>query len=113
VKEVPRPERDLLTLDEEQALSGEDEEALLVPLAVIEAHRLAGQEPVEIDPDLAERPLAFEVAIHAQWAPVTPPAPARVEDEPAFAVGRKPEPRLAQPSLAHGACQGPGSRVTG
>src|SRR5512142_2752438 len=55
VNEVPRPQGNLLILDEEKALAGEDEEALLVPLPVIEAHRLAGQEPVEIDPDLAER----------------------------------------------------------
>ena len=85
----------------------------VVPLPVIEAQRLPGQKAVEIDPDLAKRPLALEVAIHAQRAPVTPPAFARVDDEPAFAVGRQPEPRLAQPSLGHGACQGPGSRVTG
>lgn len=42
VEEVPRRQEPLLALDEQQALAGEHQEALLVPFAVIEAQRLSG-----------------------------------------------------------------------
>src|SRR6478672_13136741 len=63
VEEVPGPQRNLLTFDEQEALAHQHEEALLVPLPVVEAHRLAGQEPVDVDPELPEWPLALEVAV--------------------------------------------------
>ena len=113
VEEVPRPKRDLLAFDEQQALTLEYEKALVVPLPVIEAHRLSRQEPVEVDPDLTEWSLALEVAVRAKRAPVAPAALACVEDEPAVAVGSEPEPCLPERSLGHGARHAPGSRVTG
>jgi len=48
VDEVPRAQRPLLTLDEEEALAVEDEEVLLKRLAVVEAVGLARVEDADV-----------------------------------------------------------------
>ena len=53
VHEVPGAQLPLLALDEQQALAGEHEEALLRPLAVVEAERLARLEHVQVQPRAA------------------------------------------------------------
>jgi hypothetical protein len=87
VEEVPRLQLALLSFDEEQAGAGEHQEAFLRVLAVVEAHRLTGLEDVEVDPELPKRPLALEVAVEPERPGVVPPALARVDHEPAVAVG--------------------------
>src|SRR5439155_7674523 len=62
VHEVPRTERPLLALDDQQRLAREDEEVLLVGLPVVHRQRLAGREPGQLDPDLRELGLALEDA---------------------------------------------------
>ena len=99
MEEVPCLERPLFTLHDEETLAGEHEKALLLVLAVVHRHRLAGREDVEIDAELLEGAFALEVAGNAERSVVGPPGVARVQDEPAFAVRdeavlRAPEPRL-------------------
>ena len=52
MEEVPDAQEALLSLDDQQALAAEDEEVLLVGLAVVHRARLAGLEHVEPDPEL-------------------------------------------------------------
>src|SRR5919201_2813832 len=54
VDEVPSPERTLLSLDQEQALAGEDEEVLLARLGVVEPARLARLEHGQREADARE-----------------------------------------------------------
>src|SRR4029450_1325423 len=86
VEEVLCPQRPLLPFDEQQALAGEDEEALLGALAVVEADRLPGPEDADVDPQLAEGALPLEVAVTAEVTGVAPATVARVQHEPAVAV---------------------------
>ena len=69
VEEVPRAERPFPALDEQEALAREHEEALLGPLPVVEADRLARLQDTDVDPELAEGALALEVADSARNAP--------------------------------------------
>ena len=55
VHEVPRLERPLLALDQEQALAREDEKVLLVRLTVIPPARLSGLEYRQGEADVGER----------------------------------------------------------
>src|SRR6188474_3239400 len=55
VHEVPRLERPLLALDQEQALAREDEKVLLVRLTVIPPARLPGLEYRQGEADVGER----------------------------------------------------------
>src|ERR1051325_9575433 len=84
---------------EQQAFAGEHEEVFLLVLAVVHAHRLTGLEDVQVDPELVEPLLALEVAEAAQVPRIPPAALARVDDEPALAVGREAELRLAERDL--------------
>jgi hypothetical protein len=54
VKEIPLPQRTLLTLDDQQRLAGEHEEVLLIVLEVVHRHRLTRPEASKIDPELPE-----------------------------------------------------------
>src|SRR5262249_6488306 len=74
VDEIPGPQRALLAFDEQQALAGEDQKAFLRALAMVEPERLAGLEDVDVDPELAEGPLALEVAVEAEAPGVEPAA---------------------------------------
>ena len=68
-KKSHAPEPALLLLDDQQALAGDDEEALLRVLAVIHPHRLARCEDADVETELREPPLAFEVADRSRAAP--------------------------------------------
>src|SRR6478672_3847447 len=57
VDEVPRLQAPLLALDEEETLALEDEEVLLVRLAVVHATRLTGLQDGERVADLLELPV--------------------------------------------------------
>src|SRR5207302_2550357 len=83
VEEVPRFERPLLALDEEQALARQHQEPFLVVLAVIQPERLAGLEDVQVDAELLERSLSLEIAAGSERPVVAPATLAGVEHEPA------------------------------
>ena len=52
--EVPLAQRSLLALDQQQALTRQDEEVLLLVLAVVLAGRLAGGEHADVEPEPGE-----------------------------------------------------------
>jgi hypothetical protein len=89
--EVPLPERPLLTLDEQRALAGENEERLLLVLGVVEAVRLARLQDLNPDPELREHGVrALEDALRAGRALLAvlrrqPHGVAHVHDEPTLA----------------------------
>jgi hypothetical protein len=100
--EVPRLQLAFLVLEDQEAGAGEDEEILFRFLAVIEAQALPRLEDADVDPQLAEGPLALEVAVVAERPRVPPAGLAGVYDEPAVdvcdeAVLRFPEGRLGHP----------------
>jgi hypothetical protein len=83
--EVPGPQAALLALDEQQALAGEDEEVLLLVLAVVHARGLAGREHADVDPEAREALVPLEAGERAE-GPVEPPLRlAGVHDEPPLA----------------------------
>jgi hypothetical protein len=85
--EVPRVERTLLTLDDQQTFAAQDEEILLAWLFVVHRHRHPGRQHVEIDAELLERCVvrSLETAILAELV-VPPLRLSRVDDEPARAL---------------------------
>jgi len=93
VEEGPRPEKALLTLDEQRALPGQHEERLLLILGVVEAVRLAQLQGVESDAELRELELlALEGALRTgRLLPAVlrrqPLGVPHVHDEPAVAGG--------------------------
>ena len=94
------PEPPLLPLDQEQALAREDEEPLLVLLAVVHAARLPGREDGDVEPDLGEAHVALERGVAAEDLVLPPAGLARVDDEPALALrarGRSPSGRALPP----------------
>ena len=83
--EVPGLEAPLLTLDDQQALAGEDEEVLLRILGVIHAVRLPGSKDPDVETHLIEASLlAVEHRVEAELA-LEPAQVASVDDEPALA----------------------------
>src|SRR3712207_8783479 len=60
VDEVPRSQRALLALDDQERLAGEHEEVLLLGLPVVHAQRLARPEHEQVDADLREVPVRSE-----------------------------------------------------
>ena len=80
---VPLLEPPLLALDDQQALAREDEEALLVILAVVHRHRLPRPDDAEIEAELVEVHATLEVAVHTELAAVEPLHVTDVPDEPA------------------------------
>ena len=85
--EIPGPERTFLTFDHEQALTAQDEEALLSRLLVVHRHRHSRRQHVQIDSELFEPRvvLALERAVRTELV-VQPAGIAGVDDEPALAL---------------------------
>jgi hypothetical protein len=91
VEEVPLPETSLLALHDEPALTGQNEERLLVGLGVVEA-RLARLEDGDVESELLELDrsstvLVLEVARRAPAVREPPFGVAHVHDEPALGDG--------------------------
>src|SRR5205085_11784587 len=95
VEEVPRAEPTLLALDEQHALTGENEEVFLRRLGVVQAVRLTGRQHVESDAELPELGSpALERALRARRLTLAvlgrqPLGFAYVHDEPALASRRE------------------------
>ena len=87
VNEVPLSQRALLSFDNRERLTGENQEVLLIRLPVVHRQRLAGSENSEVDPELREVRLALEVGTKATTLEVDPRRLAHVEDEPALPRG--------------------------
>src|SRR5215218_6661482 len=86
VDEVPRSERPLLALDQQQAFAGEDEEFLLVGLTVISPTRLLRLEHRQREADVRERRIvALEDAGGSESRVRHPRGVPHVDDEPALA----------------------------
>ena len=62
MEEVPGSETTLLALDEQPALTGQNEERILIRLGVVDA-ALAGLEDGHIDPELRELDRRFAVLV--------------------------------------------------
>jgi hypothetical protein len=93
VHEVPLAQRSLFSFDDQQRLAGQHEEILLIVLAVVHRHRLAGRENSQVDPELGEVGLAVEPLEFAGVAAalaVDPRRLASVQDEPALAFRDEP-----------------------
>src|SRR3954447_10094665 len=107
MEEVPGSEESLLALDEQPALTGQDEEGLLIRLGVVNA-ALPGLEDGHIDPELREldRRLAVLVGEPTRRAPRLRREPlgvAHVDDKPTIRDGGKPRASVLKPHFAHGA----------
>src|SRR5215211_6490686 len=83
VHEVPLAEGALLTVDEQHAASGQDDEVLLDVLGVVEGAEFPWLEQGDVDPDLREWRVALEVADRGPLVASAPPGLASVDHEPA------------------------------
>src|SRR5438105_10329771 len=98
--EVPGLQRALLALDDQEALAGEDEEVLLVRLAVVSAAGLAGLKDGDRVAELRELHVAaFEDAGRAEGLVGDPGGVADVDDEPALGDGRQSVVQLFEARL--------------
>src|SRR5436190_18556541 len=107
MEEVPGSEESLLALDEQPALTGQNEEGLLIRLGVVNA-ALAGLEDGHIDPELREldRRLAVLVGEPTCSAPRLRREPlgvAHVDDKPTLRDGGKPGASVLKPRFVHAA----------
>jgi hypothetical protein len=107
MEEVPGSEESLLALDEQPALTGQDEEGLLIRLGVVNA-ALPGLEDGHIDPELREldRRLAVLVGEPTRRAPRLRREPlgiAHVDNEPTLSDGGKPGASVLKPRFVHAA----------
>src|SRR4051794_12889246 len=107
MEEVPGSEDSLLALDEQPALTGQDEEGLLIRLGVVNA-ALPGLEDGHIDPELREldRRLAVLIGEPTRRAPRLRREPlgvAHVDDKPTIRDGGKPGASVLKPRFVHGA----------
>src|SRR5213080_845691 len=107
MEEVPGSEESLLALDEQPALTGQNEESLLIRLGVVNA-ALAGLEDGHIDPDLRELDRRFAVLVGepTRRAPRLRREPlgiAHVDDEPTLRHGGKPGASVLKPRFVHAA----------
>src|SRR3954447_3475417 len=107
MEEVPGSEEWLLALDEQPALTGQDEEGLLIRLGVVNA-ALPGLEDGHIDPELREldRRLAVLVGEPTRRAPRLRREPlgiAHVDNEPTLSDGGKPGASVLKPRFVHAA----------
>src|SRR5215212_8664786 len=105
VEEVPGLQASLLTLDEQPALAGQNEECLLIRLGMIDA-ALTRLEDGHVDPELLEldRRLAVLVREPACCAPRfrrPPLGVPHVDDEPALRRGGKAGAGVLKPSFGH------------
>src|SRR4051794_1663156 len=94
MEEVPASETTLLPLDEQPALTSQNEERLLIRLGVVDA-ALAGLEDGQIDPELPELDRLFAVLVGepTRRTPRLRREPfgiAHVDDEPTLRDGGKP-----------------------
>ncbi len=90
VDEVPRAEWALLALDDQERLAGNDEEVLLVGLPVVHRHRLSRPEHLDVDPELGEVLLPFQIAEGAAARDVVPARRTSIQDVPAVSAGDEP-----------------------
>src|SRR6476646_7924147 len=107
MEEVPGSEEAPLALDEQPALTDQNEERLLIRLGVVNA-ALAGLEDGHIDPELREldRRLAVLVGERTRRAPRLRREPlgiAHVDDKPSLRDGGKPGASVLKPRLVHAA----------
>src|SRR5437763_10270566 len=107
MEEVPGLEESLFALDEEPALTGQNEERLPIRLGVVNA-ALAGLKDGHIDPELREldRRLAVLVGEPTRRAPRLRREPlgiAHVDDKPTLRDGRKPGASVLKPRFVHAA----------
>src|SRR5207248_793936 len=107
MEEVPGLEESLFALDEEPALTGQNEERLPIRLGVVNA-ALAGLEDGHIDPELREldRRLAVLVGEPTCSAPRLRREPlgiAHVDDKPTLRDGGKPGASVLTPRFVHAA----------
>src|SRR3954469_17460686 len=107
MEEVPGSEESLLALDEQPALTGQNEKRLLIRLGVIDA-ALAGLENGHTDPELREldRRLAVFVGEPTRRAPRLRREPlgvAHVDDKPTIRDGGKPGASVLKPRFVHAA----------
>src|SRR5436309_3814680 len=107
MEEVPGSEESLLALDEQPALTGQNEEGLLIRLGVVNA-ALAGLEDGHMDPELREldRRLAVLVGEPTRRAPRLRREPlgiAHVDDKPTLRDGGKPGASVLKPRFVHAA----------
>ena len=98
VDEVPGLQRPLLAFDDQQALALQDEEVLLLVLAVVVARGLARLEHADVEADVGEAALAFKARVGAEVAGL-PERVTRVEHEPAGADRDEPPFLLLEPCL--------------
>ncbi len=80
----------LLVLDHEHALAGDHEEVLLRPLAVVHAGRLARLNDDELEAELLELGVTFEVRPPTVALASPPGHVAGVDDERALVRSRQP-----------------------
>src|SRR3954454_16802406 len=107
MEEVPGSEQSLLALHEQPALTGQNEEGLLIRLGVVNA-ALAGLETSHIDPELREldRRLAVLVGEPTRRSPRLRREPlgiAHVDDKPTLRDGGKPGASVLKPRFVHAA----------
>src|SRR5437773_10939965 len=107
MEEVPGSEESLLALDEQPALTGQNEERLLIRLGVVNA-ALAGLEDGHIDPELREldRRLAVLVGEPTRRAPRLRREPlgiAHVDDKPTLRDRGKPGAGVLKLRFVHAA----------
>ena len=107
MEEVPGSKESLLALDEQPALTDQNEEGLLIRLGVVNA-ALAGLEDGHIDPELREldRGLAVLVGEPTRRAPRLRREPlgiAHVDDKPTLRDGGKPGAGVLKPRFVHAA----------
>src|SRR5215212_9937138 len=105
MEEVPGSEESLLGLDEQPALTGQNEEGLLIRLGVVDA-ALAGLEDGHIDPELREldRRLAVLIGEPTRGAPRLRREPlsiTHVDDEPTLRDRGKPGASVRKPRFLH------------
>src|SRR4051794_25866686 len=105
MKEVPGSEGSLLALDEQPALTGQNEEGLLIRLGVVDT-ALSGLEDGHVDSELREldRRLAVLVGEPTRCAPRLRREPlgiVHVDDEPTVRDGGKPGASVLEPRFVH------------
>ena len=105
MEEVPGSEQPLLALDDQPALTGQNEEGLLIRLGVIDA-ALAGLEHGHIDPELRELDRRFAVLVRepARRSPRLRREPlgiAHVDDEPALRDRGEPGASVLKARFGH------------
>jgi hypothetical protein len=87
MEEVPGAQPPFAALDEQQTVSGEHEEVLLVGLGVVQQARISGPQHAQIDPELGERHgFTLEEAAGSERARL-PRRVVDVDDEPT--LGRR------------------------